>query len=116
SRPCLTRQDTDAVARVLASGMIAQGHTTAAFEEAMSAYLGLRGGVATCSGTNALWLALKSCDIGPGDEVVLPTYLCRSVRDAVLGTGATPVLCDIGDDWCMNAHTVKNVLTPASRA
>src|SRR6266852_1535560 len=99
SRPWITRQDTDAVARALESGMIAEGRTVAAFEEAVSAYLGLRGGVATSSGTSALFLALTACGVGPGDEVVIPTYVCRSVRDAVLCTGARPVLCDVGDDW-----------------
>jgi perosamine synthetase len=116
SRPCITRQDADAVARVLQSGMIAEGRTVAAFEEAVGAYLGLRGGVATSSGTSALFLALTACGIGPGDEVVIPTYVCRSVRDAVLCTGATPVLCDIGDDWCMTPATVEAVLTTATRA
>ena len=116
SRPCITRQDTEAVARVLESGMIAEGGTVALFEEAASAYLGTRGGVATSSGTNALFLALKACEVGPGDEVVVPTYVCRSVRDAVLCAGATPVLCDVGDDWCMSAATVKPVLSAASKA
>jgi perosamine synthetase len=116
SRPCITRQDTEAVARVLESGMIAEGGTAALFEEAASAYLGMRGGVATSSGTSALFLALKACEVGPGDEVVVPTYLCRSVRDAVLGAGATPVLCDVGDDWCMSAATVKPALSRASKA
>jgi perosamine synthetase len=96
--------------------MIAEGRTAAAFEEAASAYLGMRGGVATSSGTSALFLALKACDVGPGDEVVLPSYVCRSVRDAVVCAGARPVLCDVDDDWCMSAATVKPALSAASRA
>lgn len=111
SKPTLNSYDSKAVHDVLQSGMIAETESISAFEEAISGYLNLRGGVATSSGTSALFLSLKAMDVKPDDEVILPTYVCRSVMDAVEWAGATPVLCDIGDDWCMNVDTVKSKLT-----
>jgi perosamine synthetase len=116
SRPCLTEKDKSAVEKVLSSGMIAEGAAVKAFEDAVSDYLQLGGGVATSSGTDALFLGLKSLNIAAGDEVVMPTYVCRAVWDAVRAIGATPVLCDVAEDWCMNADTVKPVLTNRTKA
>jgi len=95
SRPTISKEDVNSVADNLISGQIASGKETALFEKEMSEYIGLLGGVATNSGTNALHLALKAIGIKPGDEVVLPSYVCASVLSAVNYTGATPVLADI---------------------
>jgi perosamine synthetase len=76
----------------------------------------LLGGVATSSGTDALFLAMKSLGIGDRDEVIIPTYVCRSVWDAVKATGAEPVLCDIGEDWCVNRDTIKPHITRRTKA
>jgi perosamine synthetase len=116
SRPCLTEKDKSAVEKVLSSGMIAEGAAVKAFEKAVSDYLQLAGGLATSSGTDALFLGLKSLNLAAGDEVVMPTYVCRAVWDAVHATGATPVLCDVSDDWCMNADTVKPAITNRTKA
>jgi len=96
--------------------MIAEVEVVAEFENAVSEYLGMAGGVATSSGTMALFLALKALDISHGDEVIIPTYVCRAVLDAVNYTGAMPVLCDVGDDWCMNVETVKYHVTAQTKA
>lgn len=96
--------------------MLAAGPLVKKFEEEMSRYLGAAGGVATSSGTDALFLALKALGVGRGDEVILPTYVCRSVWDAVAMVGATPVLCDISDAWCMSAETVERCLSARSKA
>jgi perosamine synthetase len=109
--PHVTAEDQAAVAAVLRSGMIAEGEVVARFEQAVCKYLGMAGGVAASSGTTALFLALKSLDVTEGDEVIIPSYVCRSVWDAVACTGATPVLCDTGEDWCINIHTIKPHIT-----
>jgi UDP-4-amino-4-deoxy-L-arabinose-oxoglutarate aminotransferase len=96
--------------------MIAEGALVDEFEHAVSRYLAMLGGVATSSGTSALFLALKASGIKAGDEVIIPTYVCRSVWDAVSETGARPVLCDIGDDWCMNTDTIKPRITARTKA
>jgi len=116
SKPFLIDKDYLAIQKVLQSGMIAEGEVVAEFENAVAEYLGMAGGVATSSGTMALFLALKALDISHGDEVIIPTYVCRAVLDAVNYTGATPVLCDVGDDWCMNVETVKRHITKQMRA
>jgi perosamine synthetase len=96
--------------------MVAEGDASRKLEGAAAKYLGQAGGVATPDGTTALYLALRALDIGPSDDVVVPTYVCEAVAQAVRWTGATPVLCDIGDDWCVNADTVKRALTKRTKA
>lgn len=116
SKPCVGEEERSAFEAVLNSGMIAEGALTERFEAAVSRYTGLRGGVATASGTGALFLALKALGVGAGDEVIIPTYTCRSVWDAVRATQAAPVLSDIGDDWCVNAEAVRPLVTPRTKA
>lgn len=115
SRPWLDAADAAALQHTLAGGMIAQGETAAQFEHAMARWLAAPGAVATASGTAALGLALRALDAA-GGEVVLPTYVCRSVLDAVVHAGAQPVLCDAGPDWLVRAEDVAPHLTPRTRA
>lgn len=116
SKPHINIDDYHNVIEVLKSGMIAEGKLVRRFEQAISDYLGLVGGVATGSGTDALFLALRALEIGVGHEVILPTYVCKSVMDAVLRTGATPVLCDVGPDWCMTLETVAPHINQSTKA
>ena len=116
SRPTLTVADRRAVDDVVISGMLAEGDRVKEFEGAMARYLGLAGGVAASTGADALFLALKGLNIGGGDEVILPTYTCRAVWDAVAACGARPVLCDVDEDWCMSVETVKPCLTRRTKA
>jgi dTDP-4-amino-4,6-dideoxygalactose transaminase len=95
SRPTIDNEDIKSVDDNLRSGLIADGKEVSLFEREMSRYIDVRGGVATNSGTNALYFALKALYIGPGDEVILPSYVCTSVLSAVNYTGAKPVLADI---------------------
>ncbi|MFH0960613.1 MAG: DegT/DnrJ/EryC1/StrS aminotransferase family protein [Pseudomonadota bacterium] len=112
SRPWLTEADTSAVMATLQSEMIAQGEQTRAFEDALSLWVGIEdGGVAVGRGAAALVLALLALRVGVGDEVVMPTYVCSSVFEAVLSTGATPVLCDVGCSWVVTAENVERYLT-----
>jgi perosamine synthetase len=96
--------------------MIADGDLSRKLEGAAARYLGQAGGVATPDGTTALYLALRALNVGPSDDVVVPTYVCEAVVQAVRWTGATPVLCDVGDDWCVNVDTVRPALTKRTRA
>jgi len=116
SKPTLTSKDKDSLLKVIQSNMIARGDRVIEFENRVANYLGLKGGVATSSGTAALFLSLKALDIGKGDEVVLPTYVCYTVLASVEKTGAVPVLCDVGDDWVINYNTVKPHLSSKTKA
>jgi len=116
SKPSLSAKDRKAIDAVLSSGMVAEGNLVRRFEHRISQYLNLLGGVATSSGTDALYLALRALEIGDDDEVIIPTYVCRAVWDAVKATGALPVLSDIGEDWCMNLNTIRPWITKRTKA
>ncbi len=116
SKPWLIDADRQAVDRVLLSGMLTQGNLTDEFEASAALYLGSAGSVATGSGTSALMLALKSLRVEARAEVILPTYVCRSVIEAVVGVGATPVLCDVGDYWNMTPESVASKVTSRTAA
>ena len=116
SRPWITPEDAASVQQVLAEGMIARGALEARFEQEVGARLGTLPGVASTSGAAALLLALLTLGVSTGDEVLMPTYVCGSVRDAVCAVGATPVLCDVGPAGTLTVDTVAPRLTPRSRA
>jgi dTDP-4-amino-4,6-dideoxygalactose transaminase len=81
-------------------GWLGMGATTKAFEERIAAYLGLDGRfvVATNTGTSALHIALLTAGVGPGDEVIVPSFNYVADHHAVTYTGARPVLCDVRED------------------
>lgn len=107
SRPCVEPMDLDAVQAVLNSEMICQGTLVAEFEREVGRFVGLPPGVAAASGTASLQMALHAMNVGPEDEVIVPTYVCRSVLNAVRSVGARPVLCDVNDDWNMSAEEAE---------
>jgi len=95
SRPTLGEEEAQAAARVVASGQLAEGPQTAHFESEFAAFLGRPHAIAASSGTAALHLVLAAMGIGPGDEVILPSFVCSAVLNAVNYTGAKAVLADI---------------------
>ena len=87
------------------------------FEEAFAQAAGTRYGVACANGTVALHLALATLGIGPGDEVILPTFTMVATINAVSYTGATPVLVDSEPlTWNMDLNQVADKITPHTRA
>src|SRR5262249_18709503 len=84
-----------AVARVLSSGQVILGRAGAALGEEVPAYCGASHGVACGSGTDAISLALHAMEIGPGDEVILPTFTFFATAGCVARTGARPVFVDV---------------------
>jgi len=95
SRPTLTDQDAEAVAGVISSGHIAQGPVTEQFERAVASRMVRSEAIGTASGTAALHLVLMAMGIGSGDEVLIPSYVCTALLNAVRYVGATPVIADI---------------------
>jgi len=91
----LEEQDLQAVAETLRSGWLTMGPRTAAFEEAFAAQLGVRHAVAVSSCTAALHLAYLAAGVGPGDEVIVPSFTFAATAAAVLYCGATPVFAEI---------------------
>jgi len=116
SAPQITNQDLNNLNLVLQSGMIAQGTETICFEEEFSTFTDFNFVQTTTSGTAALIVALKALGIGPCNEVILPTYVCKSVLHAVCSVGAKGVLCDIGDGWVMNYDSVHPLINKNTKA
>ena len=97
--------------------MIGPGRHVARFEAEMALLHKAPGAVATNSGTAALHLALLALDVGPGDEVILPSYVCTAVLNAVRYVGAQPVLADICEDtFNIAPASVRRCITPRTRA
>jgi dTDP-3-amino-3,4,6-trideoxy-alpha-D-glucose transaminase len=106
-----------AVARVLDSERYILGPEVEAFEREFAAYCGAEHAVGVANGTEAITIALRAMGVGPGDEVVVPSFTFYASAEAIPPTGATPVFCDIDPDtYCVTADTVRAALTPRTRA
>lgn len=105
--------DLAAVQRVLDSGWLVQGREVQRFEESIAEYCGVPHAVATSSCTTALQLALKTLDVGPGDEVIVPAFTWISTASSVEHCGGRPVFCDISvDTFNIDVEQVESLITP----
>jgi len=117
SRPLIGPEESAAVARVLSSGQLAAGPEVAAFEAEFAAFVGVPHAVAVSNGTAALWLSLWAAGIGPGDEVVVPSFTFAATAGAVFQTGARPVYADIeAATYCISADAVRALIGPRTAA
>ena len=110
-------EETAAVNRVLACGGLAQGPEVAGFEDEFAKLVDARPCVAVNSGTSALHLGLLASGIGPGDEVVVPSFTFAATANAVVMTGARPVFADIDPDtYCLDPASVRAAIGPRTAA
>lgn len=87
------------------------------FEKDFAEYCGVQYGVATSNGTTALHLALTALGIGTGDEVIVPDITFAATINAVIYTGATPVIVDISEDsWNIDPDEIEKALTTKTKA
>jgi len=108
---------TEKVAEVIDGGRYILGPEVEAFESEFADYLGVRHCVGVANGTDALAIALRALGVGPGDEVVLPSYTFYATAEATASAGAVPVFCDVDPHtFCVTAETVKAAITPRTRA
>jgi dTDP-3-amino-3,4,6-trideoxy-alpha-D-glucose transaminase len=106
-----------AVARVLDSERYILGPEVSAFEREFADYCGARHSVGVANGTEAITIALRAMGVGPGDEVVVPSFTFYASAEAIPPTGARPVFCDIDPaTYCVTAETVRAALTPRTKA
>ena len=106
-----------AVDRVLDSERYILGPEVEAFEREFASYCGAAHAVAVANGTEAITIALRALGVGPGDEVVVPSFTFYASAEAIPPTGAKPVFCDIDPDtYCVTAATVRPALTPRTKA
>jgi perosamine synthetase len=117
SKPWIVGDDLTAVAAALRSGFIGSGRRTLEFEHRFSRWVkAANPGLSVGSGSAALYLAIKALGCGSEDEIVVPTYVCRSVLEAVIAAGARPVLCDVGQDWVVHPDNVALLITRRTKA
>lgn len=117
ARPIVGDEERAAVDAVLVSGMLAQGAEVAAFEKEFSeVLLDGRASVAVNSGTSGLHLGLLAAGIGPGDEVIVPSFTFAATANSVALTGATPVFADIElDHYCIDIAHVESLITDRTK-
>lgn len=112
------REEIDrAIAEVVASGLFILGPQTERFEQDFARACQRRHAVATASGTDALELALRALDVGPGAEVVTQANTCVPTVSAIARAGATPVLCDVESEaGTMDPESLRAAVGPRTRA
>ncbi|WP_040165462.1 DegT/DnrJ/EryC1/StrS family aminotransferase [Microbacterium gorillae] len=117
AKPIIGDEEREAVDRVLRSGMVAQGPEVAAFEQEFSAhFLSGRAAVAVNSGTSGLHLGLLASGVGPGDEVIVPSFTFAATGNSVALTGATPVFADIeAENFTLDPAAVEAAITPKTK-
>lgn len=117
AKPLIGDEEREAVDRVLRSGMIAGGPEVAAFEQEFADQVA--GGwtcVAVNSGTAGSHLGLLAAGVGPGDEVIVPSFTFAATANSVALTGATPVFVDIEPDhFCIDPAAVEAAITPRTK-
>jgi len=118
AEPELGEEELKNVIEAVRSGWISgMGRFVKEFEEAFARYIGVKYGIATSSGTTALHLALVALGVGPGDEVIVPDLTFAATINAVIYTGAKPVIVDIHPDyWCIDPDKLEKAITPRTKA
>ena len=117
AKPQITRSERKAVNRVLRSLSLAQGPEVKSFEEEFSKLVGGRECIAVNSGTSALHLSLIALGIGPGDEVIVPSFTFAATANVVSLVGATPVFVDIDPKtYCLRSDLIRNSISDKTKA
>ena len=117
SAPDISEEDVQAVAEVVRSGRLALGPKTEEFERLVAEYVGVKHAVAVSSGTAALHLIVKALGIGPGDEVLVPSFTFVASVNVILYEGAKPVFVDIEPDtYNLDPEDLERRITPRTKA
>jgi len=118
-QPVLEREEFDACREALENGWLGMGSYVAAFEAKLKECIGApdRHVVAVSTGHAALHLGLMLIGVGPGDEVITPSFNNAADFQAILATGAKPVFCDIDDNTlCIDLAKAEELISPSTRA
>jgi len=117
TRPSLGDEEVAAAAKVIRSGWLTQGEQVERFEAAVAAYVGARHAVAVSNCTSALHLALVAAGVGPGDEVICPSFSFIATANAIVHAGARPVFVDIEPrTYNIDPELVEAAITPRTKA
>ncbi len=119
NKPTIGKEETSAVSRALKSGWLAQGREVEQFEKELCRFLNESQGEAAVfsSGTAALYVALLSLGIGPGDKIMVPSYVCSALLNAVYFIRAEPILVDVNyDDLNISFSEVQEKMSKEIKA
>jgi dTDP-4-amino-4,6-dideoxygalactose transaminase len=117
--PTIESEEFDACRAALENGWLGMGSYVGAFEQKLKECIGAtdRHVVAVSTGHAALHLGLLLIGVGPGDEVITPSFNNAADFQAILATGAAPVFCDIDDDTlCIDLNKAEELVSPRTRA
>lgn len=114
-RPSIGDREVAAAEAVLRSGWLTTGPRTHALEAAFAERFGVRHALGVNSATAALHLALDGYGVGPGDDVVVPTYTFTACGEVCAYLGARVVLADVGEDALLGPEQLAAVVTPATK-
>ena len=118
NKPCIVGSELIYVGQAVAGGHASgDGPFTRRAQKLMEEHFGARRMLLTTSCTAALEMAALLCDLGPGDEVILPSFTFVSTANAVVLRGATPVFVDIRPDTLnIDERLIEAAITPRTRA
>jgi len=117
SSPDLDEADVYTVLEVFKSGRLALGPKAQEFEEKMAEYIGVKYAVAVSSGTSALHILIRALGVGPGDEVVVPSFTFASTVNVALYEKAKPVFVDIEPEtYNLDPNDLQNKITKKTKA
>lgn len=117
TRPAVGQEEANAAAQAVLSGWLSQGPRVEEFERAVAAYTGAHHAIATSNCTTALHLALLAADVGPGDEVICPSFSFIATANAILHAGATPVFVDIDPEtYNIDPSLIEAAIGPRTKA
>lgn len=118
AEPCLGDKELAYVTECVLTGWVSSaGKFVTRFEEMVAEACQVKYAIATSSGTTALHLALLALDIGPGDEVIVPTLTFIATANAVTYTGATPIFIDSEPEtWTLSLESLKKAITTKTKA
>src|SRR5919198_4301780 len=105
------------IGAVIETGRYILGPEVEAFERELASYVGCAHAIGVANGTEAITIALRALGVGPGDDVVVPSFTFYASAEAIGPTGARPVFCDIDPaTFCVTADTVRAALTSRTAA
>jgi perosamine synthetase len=117
SAPDLDESDIQAVLEVLRSGRLALGPKAREFEELIAEYIGVKYAVAVSSGTAGLHILVRTLEVGPGDEVLVPSFTFSASVNAILYERATPVFVDIEPEtYNLDPDDLERKITKRTKA
>src|ERR1700733_1169224 len=105
----------DEMRKLVATGVFPRGKPVAEFERRFAAMIGVKHAIGVGSGTDSLKLALRAANVGYGDEVITAANTFVSTVGAINEIGATPVLVDADDSFCLAPDKLQAAITPRTK-